>query len=177
MISEETAPPYRVIPLKPFRRTAGVCFHLFPMEEFPKMDAIDRVIHDGGAVSPGPVGHVARPWYMHQSQEDHLIVLHGSREAELYWPPYGRVEKFRISADKIEKDGVTVHEGAGILAWGAGVFHRIKSDDKLGSASLNVAVRHEGFDIATNFNIYELDTTSGSFEMLREGWLDQEGVS
>jgi len=47
---------------------------------------------------------------MHGSQEDHLIVLHGSREVELYWPPYRRVEKFRISADKIEKDGVTVHE-------------------------------------------------------------------
>lgn len=177
MISEKTAVPYRVIPLKPFRRTPGVCFHLFPMEEFPTIDAIDRVIHDGGAVSPGSVARVARLWYMHPSQEDHLIVLHGSREAELYWPPYGTVENFRISADKIENNGVTVHDGAGILAWSAGVFHRIKSDDKLGSTSLNIAVRHKGFDIATNFNIYELDTTSGSFKVLREGWLDQEDVS
>jgi hypothetical protein len=169
--------PYRVIPLKPFRRTPGVRFHLFPMEEFPRIDAIDRVIHDGGAVSPGPVGQIARPWYMHRNQEDHLVVLHGSREVELYWPPCGRVEKFLISEDRIEKDGLTVLEGAGILAWGAGVFHRIKSDDKLGSASLNVAVRDEGFDVATNFSIYELDSANGSFQVLREGWLDQNGVS
>ncbi|MFO7733689.1 MAG: hypothetical protein R6X21_08570 [Candidatus Aminicenantes bacterium] len=176
MISEKTA-PYRVIPLKPFRRTQGVRFHLFPMEELPKIDAIDRVIHDGGAVSPGPVGQVARPWYMHRNQEDHLIVLHGSREVELFWPPYGRVDRYRISADRIEKDGVTVHEGAGILAWDTDVFHRIRSDDRLGSASLNVAVRDQGFDIATNFSIYELDTASGSFKVLREGWLDQNDVS
>lgn len=38
-----------MIPLKPFRRTPGVRFHLFPMEEFPKIGAIDRVIQDGGA--------------------------------------------------------------------------------------------------------------------------------
>ncbi len=176
MAFEKTV-PYRVIPLKPFRRTPGVRFHLFPMEEFPKIGAIDRVIHDGGAVSPGPVDRIARPWYMHRNQEDHLVVLHGSREVELYWPPCGRAETFRISEDRIDKDGVTVHEGAGILAWGAGVFHRIKSDDQLGSASLNFAVRDEGFDIATNFSIYELDTTNGSFKVLREGWLDQSDVS
>lgn len=173
MTTDKRAAPYGVIPLLPFRQTPGVRFHLFPMGEFSKIDAIDRVIHDGGAVSPGPVGQVARPWYMHTSQDDHLLVLHGSREAELYWPPYGRVEKFRISADRIEKDGVIVHDGAGLLAWSAGVFHRIKSDDQLGSASLNVAVRHEGFDIATNFSIYELDPTSGTFRVIREGWLDQ----
>jgi len=38
-------------------------------------------------------------------------------------------------------------------------------------------VRHEGFDIATNFSIYELDTASGSFTVLREGWLDQQDAS
>jgi len=58
-----------------------------------------------------------------------------------------------------------------------GVFHRIKSDEKLGSASLNVAVRDEGFDVATNFSIYELDSANGSFKVLREGWLDQNDVS
>lgn len=176
MISENISVPCRVIPMKLFRRTPGVRFHIFPMQEFPRIDAIDQVIHEGGAVSPGPVGQVVRPWYLHPSQEDHLTVLRGSREVELYWPPCGRIDKFRISADRIEQDGVTVLEGAGILAWGAGVFHRIKSDDKLGSASLNIAVRHEGFDIATNFSIYELDTTSGSFKVIREGWLDQNDV-
>ncbi len=176
-MTPDSAAPIRVIPLKPFRRTPGVRFHLFPMKQFPRIDAIDRVIHDGGAVSPGPVGHVERPWYMHQNQEDHLIVLHGSRDVELFWPPLGKVERYRISADRIEKDGLAVLEGAGVLAWGTGVFHRIKSDDKLGSASLNVAVRTEGFDIATNFSIYELDTATGSFKVLREGWRDQNDVS
>ena len=43
-LASEMRVPYRVIPLKPFRRTPGVRFHLFPMEEFPRIGAIDRVI-------------------------------------------------------------------------------------------------------------------------------------
>jgi len=35
----------------------------------------------------------------------------------------------------------------------------------------------EGFDVATNFSIYELDSANGSFKVLREGWLDQNDVS
>jgi hypothetical protein len=59
-----------------------------------------------------------------------------------------------------------------MLVWSQGVFHRIQSGEK-GSASLNFAVRGKEFDIKTNFNIYDLDTNTGEYKVLREGHLDQ----
>jgi hypothetical protein len=52
------------------------------------------------------------------------------------------------------------------------VFHRIVSR-ALGSASLNLATHHEGFDLNTNFNVYDLDPRTGHFQCIREGRLDQ----
>jgi hypothetical protein len=54
------------------------------------------------------------------------------------------------------------------------VFHRVVSG-KLGSASLNLATHHEGFDINTNFNVYDLNTETGRFECVRAGHFDQGG--
>jgi hypothetical protein len=45
---------YRIIPLKPLRRTPGVLFDNVPMQSLPRIDAIDRVLHEKGAVSPDP---------------------------------------------------------------------------------------------------------------------------
>ena len=69
---------YRAVALNPFRRTAGVVFDNVPLEAFPRVDAVDRVVHGPDAISPGPVGDVARPWYMHTHQDDHLVVLQGT---------------------------------------------------------------------------------------------------
>jgi hypothetical protein len=60
-----------------------------------------------------------------------------------------------------------------MLIWPCGVFHRIRSDEKTGSASLNFAVRYDGFDIKTNFNVYDLDPATGEYRMIRAGHLDQ----
>jgi len=60
-----------------------------------------------------------------------------------------------------------------MLVWPCGVFHRIVSCPEQGSASVNFAVRYEGFNIRTNFNIYDLDTESGKYKVIREGHLDQ----
>jgi hypothetical protein len=58
----------------------------------PKIDAIDRVIHEKSAISPGGINTVSRPWYMHPHQEDNLFVLYGKRNVELYTPKYGKIE-------------------------------------------------------------------------------------
>jgi hypothetical protein len=42
-----------------------------------------------------------------------------------------------------------------------------------GSLSTNYAKRLQGFDIDTNFNIYQLDTESGAYDVARLGALDQ----
>lgn len=149
---------YRIIPLRVLRRTPGVAFDLVPTEAFPRISRLDHVIHEGGAVSPGPVGGVARPWYMHRHQEDNLIVLHGVRYVDIYTPAHGKVESFTAEPQRVYRGEEMIFDGPAMLVWPCGVFHRIRSSETLGSASLNLAVRYEGFDLRTNFNVYDYGT-------------------
>jgi len=168
----EVADFYRVVRLNPFRRTPGVYFDNVPTEALPRIDAIDRVIHEKAAVSPGPVGGVERPWYMHPCQDDNLVVLFGTRHVDIYRKGHG-IESFMVRPNRIEHQGKTLVEGPAMLVWPRGVFHRIRSGEE-GSASLNFAVHYPGIDMRSNFNIYDLDPESGAFTTLREGFLDQE---
>jgi len=163
---------WKVIRLVPLRRTPGVCFDMVPMEFLPRIDGIDRVVHEHGAVSPGPVGKVKRTWYYHPFQEDNLLVLHGQRTAEIYNLEYKRLETFIATPDKVTRNSELVCEGPCMLVWSTKVFHRITSGEQ-GSVSLNFAVRHPGFDIDTNFSIYDLVTATGEFTLLRLGKMDQ----
>ncbi len=96
-ILEEVEGLYRIVALKTLRRTPGVRFDMVRLASLLRIDAIDRVIHEGGAVSPGPVSDVARPWYMHTHQDDNLLVLHGTRTIEIYTPAHGRIERFTVN--------------------------------------------------------------------------------
>lgn len=173
LVFQQVSDLYRIIPLRVLRKTPGVSFDLVPTEVLPQIGGIDRVLHDGGAVSPGPVGDVARPWYMHPHQDDNLVILHGIRFVDIYTKAHGRVESFTVTPQQIRQGDKVVYDGAAMLVWPRGVFHRIRSDEKLGSASLNFAVRYEEFDIHTNFNIYDLDPATGDYQMIRAGYMDQ----
>lgn len=174
-IIEEHPGLYRIIGFKVLRRMAGAFFDEVPLGVLPSIDAVDRVIHYSGTVSPGPVGEVARPWYMHLYQSDHLIVVHGMREIDIYTPAHGKVEHFTAEPNRIFKNGELIHDGPGMLVWPEGVFHRIKSDPKLGSASINLASHTAGFDIRTNFSVYDVNLDTGEYWVVREGHLDQQG--
>ena len=163
---------YRVIALKPFRKTEGVAFDIVPMEYLPAIHGIDRVVHRRGAVSPGAVAGVGQPWYMHPQQQDNLLVLGGRRTVELYTRAHGCVETLVVEPDRVTIAGRTVCDRPALVAWPRGVFHRITSGEA-GSVSLNFAVRDPGCDMKTNFNIYDLDTAKGTFTLIREGHLDQ----
>lgn len=163
---------YRVIKLKEFRKTEGVNFDVMLRSMVPKVDAVDRVLHQKSAVSPGPVGDVERPWYMHTCQDDNLIVLQGTRYVEVYNQAHGKVEKFVVEPNKIMHNGELLFEGGAVLVWPAGVFHRIISGEE-GSASVNLATHYDNFDIKTNFNIYDLNTETGEYKCIREGFKDQ----
>ncbi|MBM3956807.1 MAG: hypothetical protein FJ313_02000 [Gemmatimonadetes bacterium] len=167
---------YQVIRFVPLRRTKSVAFDWLPLREIGRIDAIDRVMHGPGAFSPGSVGEVERPWYMHPHQDDHLLVLHGTRHVEIYTAAHGRIERFIAEPDRIEMNGELLYDGPAVLVWPRGVFHRIISGES-GSASVNLATHHEGFDIRTNFNVYDLDPATGRFECIREGHLDQGGLT
>jgi len=171
-IIEEVAGFYRVIALQPFRHTPGVAFDIFPMQYLPKIDGIDRVMHERDALSPGPVEGVARPWYMHTHQQDNLIVLSGVRTVDIYTLEHRRLLTFVVEPDRIVKNGELLYEGPAMLVWPTRVFHRIRSGAQ-GSASLNFAVRATGIDMRTNFNIYDLDVEANTFRLLRAGSLDQ----
>lgn len=163
---------YKIIELKLFRKTPGVTFDLFPLEAVSHIDSIDRVLHDHNAVSPGPVGDIYQPWYMHTAQEDNLIVLHGKRDVEIFTPEHGKVEHFSVTPEEIYHNGELVFQGGAVLVWPQGVFHRIVSGEG-GSASINLAVHNEGFDLKTNFSIYDLDLKTGEYRVIREGHKDQ----
>jgi hypothetical protein len=171
-IFEDVPGLYKIIPLNLFRKTPGVIFDNVPTKAFPRISAIDRVIHQGSATSPGPVGDVKRPWYMHPHQEDNLVVLHGTRFVDIYTRAHGKVENFVVTPHQIQKKGKVIYDGAAMLVWPRGVFHRIQSTEE-GSAAINFAVHYEGIDMKTNFNIYDLDTVTGKFRVIREGYIDQ----
>ncbi|MBN2000306.1 hypothetical protein JW935_22340 [candidate division KSB1 bacterium] len=164
---------YRIISLIPLRRTVGVWFDKVPMDELPLFNSIDRVIHENGAFSPGSVENVERPWYMHPYQDDNLIVLHGIRYVDIYTPQHGRIESFEVHPSKILHNGEILFDGPCMLVWPRGVFHRIISSDTLGSASINFAIHYSGFNIKSNFNVYDVDTNTGEYNVIREGFLDQ----
>jgi len=172
-IIDEVKGFYTIIGLQPFRKTDGVTFDILPKDAVPQIDSMDRVIHKQSAVSPGSVAGVERPWYMHTHQADNLMVFFGERNVDIYSVEHGSVENFIVTPDYIVKNGELIHEGGAMLVWAANVFHRIKSGEN-GSASLNLAVHYKGFDIKTNFNIYDLNTETGEYKVIRDGFKDQK---
>ena len=163
---------YEIVHLKRFRETDGVIFDVFTKELFDPVSGVDRVIHKSNAVSPGKIGNVERPWYMHTHQADNLLVLHGERHIDLYTKEHGKVEKFIVTPTEIFLNGELLCGVPGMLIWPTGVFHRVESKEG-GSASINFAHRDSKFDVKDNFNIYDLNTETGEYEVIRNGFKDQ----
>ena len=141
-------------------------------DKLPKVDAVDKVLHQPGAISPGFNADGKRTWYMHPSQDDNLLVLQGERTVDIYTKAHGKVETFKIATDCVYKNDALVCLGSSILVWPRGVFHRISSGDE-GSITINLATHYDHFDIETNFNIYNLDTKTGKHSVYRYGHEDQ----
>jgi hypothetical protein len=173
MIISEVPGLYKLLSLNSFRKTAGVVFDAFPMEGIGRIDAIDRVLHDQAAQSPGPVGLIERPWYMHPCQDDNLMVLFGTRFVDVYSIEHGKIESFTVTPNTVYKNNKLLYDGASVLIWPRNVFHRIVSGQE-GSASINLATHYDGFDITTNFNIYDLNTETGQYALIRKGEKDQK---
>ncbi len=171
-IVDEVEGLYKIVEFDVFRITHKATFDMIPLELFAHIDSMDRVIHENDAISPAPMENVPRPWYMHKYQDDNLIVFHGTRFVDLYTHAHGIVESFMVTPNEIYKNGELVAKGSVLLVWPRGVFHRIQSGNQ-GSASLNVAVHYDGFDLKTNFDVYELDIQTGTHNVIHEGFRDQ----
>ncbi len=171
-VVEQVDSLFQVISLLRFRRTDRVTFDIAPGSMFGKIDAIDKVIHAPGAHSPGAVNGVARPWYMHPHQEDNLMVISGHRFIQLYTPKHGQIEELEVYPDRVIRNGEVICEGTTVVHFPRGVFHRIISDERLGSISMNFAVHDDKFNLDENFNIYDLNPDTGEYIMLRQGGED-----
>ena len=159
-----------ILPLTLFRSTPAVEFYKIP-DVMRNLGSIDKVIHQKGAKSPMIAGDKKHYWYMHQYQEDQLVVHEGKRVIDLYSRKHGKVEHFEVYPDKIKHEGKISFKGAGILAWPRYVFHRVYSPE--GSISTNYARHYSGYDVNTNFNIYDLDPATGEYHVVRAGHEDQ----
>ena len=171
---------YRLIPLRTLRNTTKVKFHEIVPSDIPKIHGIDRVIHEPYALSPGSVDDCAnpvqRPWYMHPAQDDNLLVLQGERFVDVYCATQKLLASFIVTPDKIYKNNKLYHDSPAMVVWPAGIFHRIVSG-KDGSVSVNFSTRRQGFDLQDNFNVYDLDTTTGNSRLIRDGKDDQPDLT
>ena len=171
---------YRLVPLRTLRNTAKVKFHEMVPSDIPKVHGVDRVLHEPYATSPGPVDDcpnpVRRPWYMHPSQDDNLLVLQGERFVDVYCPTLKELASFIVPPDKVYKNNKLYHDAPAMIVWPAGIFHRIVSGSE-GSISVNFSTRVKGFDIKNNFNVYDLDVETGNFRTIRDGVDDQPDLS
>ena len=162
------------------RRTKGVKFDEMVPSDIPKIHGIDKVVHAPNSVSPGPVEDSVppckRPWYMHKGQDDNLMVLQGTRYVDIFDPILKIKASFVVTPDKVYKNEKLYFDGPAMVVWPAGIFHRIISGDE-GSISVNFATRTEKFDLADNFNIYNLCTNTGDYHLLRDGSEDQPDFS
>lgn len=163
---------YSIKPLKLFRKTKGVVFDIIPTDLVAKTSSIDRVLHDKNAISPGPINGIKRPWYMHFHQQDNLVVLQGHRVVELFSIELNKKILFKVYPNKILCEDKVILDEGGVLTWEEHIFHRIISGEE-GSASLNFAVRSDGFDVKDNFDIYSLDEKLKTYKPIREGFKDQ----
>tara|TARA_E500000178_G_scaffold321375_1_gene345202 strand:+ start:178 stop:729 length:552 start_codon:yes stop_codon:yes gene_type:complete len=166
---------YRLIPLRMLRRTKGVIFDEMVPSDIPKIHGIDKVIHAANSISPGPVPPCNRPWYMHPGQDDNLMVLQGTRYIDIYCPKKKEKASFIVTPDKIYKNDKLYYDGSAMVVWPAGIFHRIISGEE-GSISINFATRTSEFDLNNNFNIFNLNTKTGEYEVIKEGKDDQPDI-
>jgi hypothetical protein len=160
-----------IIPLALLRQTNKVDFHYVPTLLDDGISVIQRVVHEAGAMSPSVPGRDdIQPWYMHSHQEDNALVLSGEREVHLYTPEHG-VKIFNATAEKLEHEGKVIFEGPHIFGWYNKVFHRPNSPE--GSSAIFLIRHTEGFDIETEFNIYDLNVETGEYNVVRKGSEDQ----
>lgn len=165
---------FQVIPLRSLKHNANIQTHdIFPFDRI-RIDCVERVIHHDYTISPESCQGILRPWSMHRGQSDHLMVLQGERLVELYCPSKKQSVCFRLTPNKIFKGETLLYEGAYILSWPPEIFHRIVTK-KGGSISVNFTTYTTDINFENNFGVYDVNTTTGSFMLIRSSVSNNPG--
>ena len=109
---------------------------------------------------------------MHRGQDDNLMVLQGTRYIDVYNPKSKDKASFIVTPDRVYKNDKLYYDGPAMVVWPAGIFHRIISGSE-GSISINISTRTDDFDLKDNFDIYDLDTKTGEYSVIKNGIEDQ----
>ncbi len=163
---------YRLIPLRALRKTTGIKIDEISSSDFPIIDGINKIVHSPNSISPGPLKNVTRPWYRHRGQNDNLLLLHGKRYIDLYDSKLDKKISLIITPDKIYNNDELLYDGPAIINWSSGTFHRIASGND-GSISINLVTRKKNFNYIEDINIYDLDTETGIFKCISDGYIDK----
>lgn len=111
---------------------------------------------------------------MHRGQSDHLMVLQGERLVELYCSSKNTLVRFRLTPNEIFKEETLLYEGAYILSWPPEIFHRIVTV-RGGSISVNFVTYISDVNFEHNFGVYDVNTTNGSFMLIRSSVSNNPG--
>ena len=104
------------------------------------------------------------------------MVLQGTRYIDIYCPKKKEKASFIVTPDKVYKNDKLYYDGSAMVVWPAGIFHRIISGEE-GSISINFSTRTNKFNLDDNFNIYNLNTYSGTYTVIKDGIEDQPDLS
>jgi len=112
---------------------------------------------------------------MHKHQDDNLMVLQGERYVEIFCPKEKKTLSFLVTPEKVYKNDKLYSNEPAMVVWPAGIFHRITSGST-GSISVNFATRKPGFDLKNNFDIYDVNTETGEYKVVRNGFMNTNPV-
>jgi hypothetical protein len=112
----------------------------------------------------------------HPHQQDNLQVFIGRRTSILR-KLGDSIDKsadfFEVTPTTCKHNGEMIwNAGPFVLRWEKNVWHQVNSGED-GSTSINFAVRYEGFTFEHEFDIWKLNESDGTHEVIRVGKDDQ----
>jgi len=125
---------YKLIPFNNISKSINYAFKSINIDSKSMLQIIRQEAH---VVTPPSKTYNTRPWSMHTNQIDKLIILHGSREVELYCRKSKLKEKLTLTTFGVFKNGYMEKENPCMLIIPNGTYHRF-INGPYGSTVINI---------------------------------------
>lgn len=134
---------FKLIPLGQLFRNSSHRVDNVMIHDALKISGIYREIHGANSVSPIGTEHhfkilnsPAASWYANIYEKNNLLVLNGSRDLDLWCMKKDKMINFKLTEDKIYRNGKLYYGSPALISWGGDIFHKTKSGSE-GSISIN----------------------------------------